>query len=323
MIKFGLLSTARVNSYALINPILRNKEVVVSAVASRSLERARDYAKNFHIPSFYGSYEALLEDKTIDVVYISTPNSLHTVWVKEALKRKKHVFCEKPLSPTYHEALELCELAHKNNCFVFEGFHYQYHPFIQQLIGCYSVWENTSRLQIDLGFPSPKLGDIRYNPTLLGGAFMHLACYPLHFFTTIFKEDLDFSSIAFEEFVTGVDVSCWGVLTSKNFKKKELSFFCSIKDNSLNSKMRISTNKGEIILYNPLNPILQPPLKEVREFFKIDCKDSVFSRSTYDYQLEYFINKLKEKNISPVVNLRSIKLLEKGMDGLTKKQKIA
>ena len=96
-LRWGLLSTARINR--LIIPAVRasaRSEVV--AVASRSPEKGRAYAAEWNIPRVLPSYQALLDDPAIDVVYIALPNSLHVEWTVRALEHGKHVLCEKPLA---------------------------------------------------------------------------------------------------------------------------------------------------------------------------------------------------------------------------------
>jgi predicted dehydrogenase len=78
-LRWGLLSTARINR-SIIEPICASKKSILSAVASRSLDKAKDYAKSWDIPRCYGDYDALLNDPEIDVIYNSLPNTLHAEW---------------------------------------------------------------------------------------------------------------------------------------------------------------------------------------------------------------------------------------------------
>src|SRR5829696_6406262 len=96
-LRWGLLSTARINRL-IIPAIASSARSEVTAVASRSPEKARAYAAQWQIARALGSYEALLADPAIDVVYIALPNSLHAEWTVRALEAGKHVLCEKPLA---------------------------------------------------------------------------------------------------------------------------------------------------------------------------------------------------------------------------------
>src|SRR5690349_17615488 len=97
VLNWGLLSTARINN-ALIAPLRVSKRNTLAAVASRSQEKSDAYAKEKKIPRAFGSYDALLADPEIDVIYNSLPNHLHAEWTIKAVEAGKHVLCEKPLA---------------------------------------------------------------------------------------------------------------------------------------------------------------------------------------------------------------------------------
>ena len=94
-LRWGLLSTARINR-RLIPAIRAAEGAELVAVASRSQATAEAYAAEWGIPRAHSSYEALLSDPEIDVVYISLPNSFHAEWAVRAARLGKHVLCEKP-----------------------------------------------------------------------------------------------------------------------------------------------------------------------------------------------------------------------------------
>jgi predicted dehydrogenase len=112
ILNWGLLSTARINR-ALIPPLQVSKRNHLFAVASRSQEAADAYAKEKKIPRAYGSYEALLADPEIDVIYNPLPNHLHAEWTIKAVEAGKHVLCEKPLALTVTEVDAIHAAAHK------------------------------------------------------------------------------------------------------------------------------------------------------------------------------------------------------------------
>src|SRR5258705_14018210 len=94
-LRWGLLSTARINRL-IIPAIKASSRSEVTAVASRTLDRAVAYGAEWSIPRALGSYEALVGDPDIDVIYIGLPNSLHVEWTVRCLEAGKHVLCEKP-----------------------------------------------------------------------------------------------------------------------------------------------------------------------------------------------------------------------------------
>src|SRR6516162_2661329 len=107
-VRWGILGVAKINRRLLpAFALARNAEL--RAIASRSIDKAREAAKADSIPVAHGSYEALLDDPNIDAVYIPLPNTLHPEWVKKAADRGKHVLVEKPLAPTAPQAREVVE----------------------------------------------------------------------------------------------------------------------------------------------------------------------------------------------------------------------
>src|SRR5512133_2688923 len=96
-LKWGIIGTGRINR-ALITPLRLSQRNQLAGVASRDPQRAEAYAQEWAIPRAYGSYDALLADPEIDVIYNSLPNSLHAEWTIKAVEAGKHVLCEKPLA---------------------------------------------------------------------------------------------------------------------------------------------------------------------------------------------------------------------------------
>ena len=127
ILRWGLLSTARINS-SLIPPLRASKRNRLMAVASRSQSAADAYAREWKIPRALGSYEALLNDPEIDVIYNPLPNSLHAEWTIKALRAGKHVLCEKPMALTLAELDAMAEAAKELGRVLAEAFMYRHHP---------------------------------------------------------------------------------------------------------------------------------------------------------------------------------------------------
>jgi len=107
---------------------LRRIGVEVAGIVGSTPERAE--AKR--IAPVYPSYEALLDDKTIDVVHLTTPNHLHYPQVKQALSAGKHVVCEKPLATTAEQSAELLELAERSGLVHCTNFNIRFYPMVQE-----------------------------------------------------------------------------------------------------------------------------------------------------------------------------------------------
>lgn len=127
-LRWGVLSTAAIGVKKVIPAMQRGQYSTVTAIASRDLARARDVASALGIPDAYGSYEELLADPNIDVVYNPLPNQLHIPWTLKAAEAGKHVLCEKPLSMTVGEAKSLLAVRDRTGITIGEAFMIRSHP---------------------------------------------------------------------------------------------------------------------------------------------------------------------------------------------------
>jgi predicted dehydrogenase len=97
-VRWGILSTARIGTEKLIPALQQSAHCEVTAIASRTLPKAQQAAQRLGIPRAHGSYEALLADPDVDVIYNPLPNDLHIEWTLQAARAGKHVLCEKPMA---------------------------------------------------------------------------------------------------------------------------------------------------------------------------------------------------------------------------------
>ncbi|KIY45672.1 NAD(P)-binding protein [Fistulina hepatica ATCC 64428] len=182
-LKFGILGAAAIAPFALISPAKSHPEAVVYGVAARDRARADVYAKKHGIPKVYGSYEELLDDPEIDVVYNPLPNALHYEWTVKILLAGKHCLLEKPATDTLEESQKLFELAESKNLVLMEAFHYRFHPAIQRVKQILDSGELGPIRHITASLALPQgivgAGDIRYVYSLGGGSMMDAGCYTL------------------------------------------------------------------------------------------------------------------------------------------------
>jgi predicted dehydrogenase len=181
-LRWGLLSTARINRL-LIPAIRGGARSELTTVASRQLDRAQSYAAEWRIPRALGSYEALLADPGIDVIYNPLPNSLHVDWTVKALEAGKHVLCEKPLALSVEHVDRIADAAKRNGKVAAEAFMYRHHPLTQAA----EAIVRSGRLGRIRGykgaftFPLTREGDVRLDPALGGGSLWDVGCYPLSY----------------------------------------------------------------------------------------------------------------------------------------------
>jgi predicted dehydrogenase len=181
MLRLGILGAARIAERALIIPARQVASVTVAAVATRDKARADTFALQHGIPTAYGSYQSLLEDPSVDAVYIPLPNALHGSWTLRALEAGKHVLCEKPLTANAAEAERVVSAATSAGLVVMEAMHYRYHPLIQRMVSVIAdgVIGTPRHVQCWTSWAIPDVADIRYLFELGGGALMDGGCYAI------------------------------------------------------------------------------------------------------------------------------------------------
>lgn len=182
-LRWGILGTGNI-ARQFVDSFASSTRGILTAVGSRKAESARAFAEARKIPAAFGSYDELIACPDVDAVYLSLPNSMHHEWTLKALAAGKHVLCEKPVAANQPQAQEMFDVAQKHGLHVIEAFMYRSHPMIRQVkqavdegrLGrlkvirtsfCFRVWNPT--------------GNIRFDPTLAGGALMDIGCYCINF----------------------------------------------------------------------------------------------------------------------------------------------
>ena len=130
MRKIGILSTSSI-APRFIAAVREEGSFQITALSSRTQEKAEEKAKQWEIGTAYGSHEALLQDTDVDIVYISAVNSAHYKWAKAALLAGKHVICEKPCTTTESQTRELFALAKEKGLFLMEAQKMLFLPAVQ------------------------------------------------------------------------------------------------------------------------------------------------------------------------------------------------
>ena len=189
ILNWGLLSTARINR-ALIPPLQVSKRNHLLAVGSRSQASADAYAKEKKIERAYGSYESLLADPDIDVLYNSLPNHLHAEWTIKAVEAGKHVLCEKPIALSVDEVDAIKSAAHKHGRIVAEAFMYRHHPQtlkVQEIVRSGSLG-TLKLIRGSYSYVNSREDDVRFNLEMGGGSIWDVGCYPISYARTVVGE---------------------------------------------------------------------------------------------------------------------------------------
>jgi predicted dehydrogenase len=190
----------------------------LQAVASRSAEKAEVFANTFQALSFYSSYQELLNDASVDIVYLALPNSQHYKYSMLALQSNNAVLCEKPLGLNPEEVLGLQAEARRRNLFLMEGLWTRFIPATQKVMRIIEegIIGEVISLKADFGFkalynPNSRL----FAPSLGGGSLLDIGLYPLYLSLLVLGEADNIKGFArFGE--TGVDIQCQMILQYSN-----------------------------------------------------------------------------------------------------------
>ncbi len=251
-LRWGLLSTAHINQ-SLIPPLKESKRNQLAAVASRNLQKAETYAAEWKIPKAYGTYEELLSDPEVDVIYNSLPNSLHAAWTVKALEAGKHVLCEKPIATTLEDMDAITDAALKTGKVVAEAFMYRHHPQtlrVKELVKGGAIGKVVMMRGV-FTFKLTNQRDIRLNPRLGGGSIWDIGCYPISYARFIYGLE-PIKVFGFQvNSSTGVDQSFSGEM---RFLGDAVAQFQSSFWSPSYTLFEIFGDKGHIVIPEPFKP---------------------------------------------------------------------
>ncbi len=209
-IRWGILGTGSI-AHLFASDLQLLPKAELAAVGSRSQARADAFGDEFGVSHRHGSYEALVEDEAVDVVYVATPHTHHAEHATMALEAGAAVLCEKPLTINVPEATQLIATARMEEQFLMEAMWTRFLPVLQdvrRLVHDEEALGDVHLLQADIGVvqafdPNHRL----FDPTLGGGALLDLGIYPMAFAFDLFGPPDDVtSSVVIGE--TGVDEQC-------------------------------------------------------------------------------------------------------------------
>jgi predicted dehydrogenase len=180
-LRIGILGAARIAPSAIIYPAQATGHKLL-AVGARDKVRADQFAKQYQVQKSYGSYQEVLDDPEVDVIYNALHNGAHAPWNIKALAAGKHVLSEKPSACNAAEAKEVAAAVSKSGKIFMEGFHYYYHPVFQRLLAILKSGEIGEVIKVEsaLLINMPKPGDLRLQFDLAGGSMMDVGCYAIH-----------------------------------------------------------------------------------------------------------------------------------------------
>ncbi len=261
-LRWGILSTSKFALNKIVPAMKHCQHAEITAIASRDPKRAAEAAARNGIPKSYGSYQELLDDPGIDVVYNPMPNHLHVPWSIKAMQAGKHILCEKPIGLTSAEAQQLLDESKLHpRLKVMEAFMYRHHPqwrrardlvrdgrigrlcTIQSIFSYFNQDASNIRNRADIGG---------------GGGLMDIGCYSISLSRFIFDaEPVRVFGVVEMDPVFKVDRLASGIL---DFGNGASTFTCGTQIAPY-QRVNIFGTEGRIEIEIPFNP---PPDQPTR-----------------------------------------------------------
>ena len=252
MLRFGILSTAKIGRDLVVPAIQDAENCVVTAIASRDLERARAMADRFSVPHAFGSYEEMLSSDVIDAVYIPLPTAQHVEWSIKAADAGKHVLCEKPISLNASEIDGLIAARDRNGVLICEAFMVTYAPVWRKVRALLSEGAigRLRHVQGVFTYFNRDPANMRNIPALGGGGLPDIGVYPT--ITTRFvtgREPLRIQAVTERDPEFGTDIYS---SIKADFGDFEMSFYISTQMANRQS-MVFHGSEGFIEVKSPFN----------------------------------------------------------------------
>ena len=250
-IKFGILGAGGI-AQKMASTIAEMPEVMSYAVAARDLTRAQEFADKFGIAKAYGSYEEMLSDPELKLVYVATPHSHHYEHIKLCLEAGKNVLCEKAFTINAKLAEEVITLAESKGLLLAEAIWTRYMPLskkINELIAADAIGKVNS-LTANLGYSISNIERI-WNPALAGGALLDLGVYTLNFASMVLGKNIKSINSSSTYFDSGVDAQ--NSITIQ-FEEGPIAMLFSNALSETNREGIIYGDKGYMVIENINNP---------------------------------------------------------------------
>ncbi|MCX6054383.1 MAG: Gfo/Idh/MocA family oxidoreductase [Chloroflexi bacterium] len=253
IVRFGLIGLGKISTR--FASVLDGMEgVELEAIASSERSRSEIFAQKYHARKVYSSYENVITDPEVDVVYIGLTNNFHYEFIKSCLEHHKAVMCEKPLVTTLKEAQELIALANKNNTLLMEAMWTRCLPAYKKA----REWVKKGKIgevkliTANFCYNKKYTPEIRqYNSKLLGGSLFDVGVYPIFFTTGILSAHPEKVSGLAKITPGNVDESA---VISMSFTGGTLaSLSCGFNVNAKDEAVVYGT-KGKLVLDNCFGP---------------------------------------------------------------------
>ena len=269
-LRWGIISTGKI-ARTFARSLAQSQSGELVAVASRTPEGASQFAAEFGVSRAHGSYEALLADPEVEVVYIATPHPWHAHWSILAARAKKHVLCEKPLGMNHAEVAAIVQAARDNDVFLMEAFMYRCHPQTREVVQLLRAGAlgRVKGIQASFGIDGayPASGRV-LNNDLGGGGILDVGCYPVSMARLVagvangepFSEPLSLHALGHVGENSRVDEYTAAILKFPGEIVASLATAVQLwQDNSV----RIFGSEGRLLLRAPWHPAHEADFSEI------------------------------------------------------------
>lgn len=317
MLRFGILSTAKIGRDLVVPAMQDAENCVVTAVASRDLSKARAMADRFSVPHAFGSYEEMLASDVIDAVYIPLPTAQHVEWTIRAADAGKHVLCEKPIALKAADIDPLIAARDRNGVLVSEAFMVTYTPVWRKVRDLLSEGAigRLRHVQGVFTYFNRDPGNMRNIPELGGGGLPDIGVYPAiatRFSTGV--EPLKVQAVVERDPDFGTDVYS---SVKADFGTFELSFYVSTQMANRQSMVFHGT-EGFIEVRSPFNAD-RWGAEEVELSNQSHNQSQVFrfqDSRQYRREAEAFARAVSSGDRSEVVSLESSRANQRFIDAI-------
>lgn len=304
--KLGIIGAGNIAG-VMARTVNRMQGVQCYAVASRSLARAEEFGSKYNVEKCFGSYEEMLQDEKVDLVYIATPHSEHYENAKLCIRYQKPMLCEKAFTANAAQAEEILALAKKEGVFITEAMWIRYMPMYQTIKEVLEsgVIGEVRMVSANLGYAIE--GKERLvKPELAGGALLDLGVYPINFASMILGTDVESIDSSCDLLPSGVDRQESITLHYHSGAMAVLHASMSVVSDRIGG---IFGTKGYVVVENINNFESMTVYNGAHE--KIAYYEAPKQISGYEYEVEACIEALKagEKQCSQMPHEETLRIM--------------
>jgi predicted dehydrogenase len=297
-VRIGLLGASQIAPLAVIASAAKRDDVEVVAVAARDPERASAFAVQHGVGRVVASYDELISDPEINLIYNGLPPVSHATLSVAAMEVGRHVLCEKPFAMNGKQARQMMEVAERTGRICMEGFHYFYHPLFARVLeivrsGVLGPLIGLSGA-FDVEIPDVE-GNIRHDLALGGGALMDLGCYPLHMLRQIAGSEPTIFSAKAKTGRPGIDLAMDAELA---FDGVPAQISCDMSTGvAIRAEIEIVGERGQLHVNNPIHPYLGHQLTLTVD--GQEAQEQVEGRTTFDHQMDVIVDAITNGSAVP------------------------